>query len=61
VKSCFPVFLFQISFNYIFILSNAKVSKSKYAVEKGKENGGFGGERKNSNANGGKMMEKKIG
>jgi hypothetical protein len=26
-----------------------------------KENGGFGGERKNSNANGGRSMEKKIG
>jgi hypothetical protein len=32
VKSCFPFFLFQIS----FILSNAKVSRNKYAVEKEK-------------------------
>jgi hypothetical protein len=57
VKSCFPLFLFQISF---FILSNAKVSKSKYVVEKEK-NGEFGGERENSNANGGRMVEKKMG
>jgi hypothetical protein len=34
-KSCFPFFLFQISF-YFFILSNAKMSKNKYAVEKEK-------------------------
>jgi hypothetical protein len=34
-KSSFPCFLFQISFIY-FILSNAKVSKNKYAVEKEK-------------------------
>jgi hypothetical protein len=26
-----------------------------------KENGGFGAERKNSNANGGRRMEKKMG
>jgi hypothetical protein len=36
VKSCFPFFLFQISFFIFFILSNAKVSKNKYAVEKEK-------------------------
>jgi hypothetical protein len=38
VKNCFPFFLFQISFIFFifFILSNAKVSKNKYAVEKEK-------------------------
>jgi hypothetical protein len=29
-------------------------------IGKGEENGGFGGERKNSNANGGRRMEKRM-
>jgi hypothetical protein len=39
LKSSFPFFLFQISYlllNFLIILSNAKVSKNKYAVEKEK-------------------------
>jgi hypothetical protein len=38
LKSSFPFFLFQISYLLLnfFILSNAKVSKNKYAVEKEK-------------------------
>jgi hypothetical protein len=64
VKSCFPFFLFQISFIYFwifFILSNAKLSKTNMQWKRRKENGGFGGERKNSNANGGRRVEKKMG
>jgi hypothetical protein len=44
-----------------FILSNAKVSKNKYERKRRKENGGFGGERENSNANVGRRVEKKMG
>jgi hypothetical protein len=39
---------------------NAKVSKNKYAVEKEKRKWWIWGERKNSNANGGRRVEKKI-
>jgi hypothetical protein len=56
----FPFFLFSNLF-YLFILSNAKVSKNKYVAEKEKENGGFGGENENSIANGGRRVEKKMG
>jgi hypothetical protein len=63
VKSCFPFFFFQISFIYylFFIFSNAKVSKNKYAVEKEKIKWWIWGERENSNANGGRRVEKKMG
>jgi hypothetical protein len=45
-EKLFPLFPFS-NLLYFFILSNAKVSKNKYAVEKEKENGGFSGcERK---------------
>jgi hypothetical protein len=37
------------------------VSKNKYAAEKEKENGGFGGENENSIANGGRRVETKMG
>jgi hypothetical protein len=56
----FPLFPFSNLFYLFLILSNAKVSKNKYAVEKEK-NGGFGGDRENSNANGGRRVEKKMG
>jgi hypothetical protein len=44
-----------------FILSNAKASKSKYAVEKEKRKCWIWGERKNSNENGRRKVEKKMG
>jgi hypothetical protein len=49
VKSCSPFFLFQIAFIYFrnfLILSNAKVSKNKYAVEKEKRKWWIWGEKK---------------
>jgi hypothetical protein len=63
VKSCFPFFLFQISFIYFyfFILSNAKVSKRNMQWKRRKENGRFGSEREYSIANGGRRVEKKMG
>jgi hypothetical protein len=43
------------------ILSNAKVNKNKYAVEKEKRKWWIWGERENSNADGGRRVEKNIG
>jgi hypothetical protein len=45
-----------------FILSNAKVRKKTNMQRKRRtENGGFEGARENSNANGGRRVEKKMG
>jgi hypothetical protein len=65
VKSCFPFFLLQISFIYFWIFFNFIKCKGEQKQickwKSRKENGGFGGERENSNANGGRMVEKKMG
>jgi hypothetical protein len=62
-EKLFP--LFQISFIYfwIFILfyQMQRWEKSNMQWKKRKENGGFGGERENSNANGGRRVENKMG
>jgi hypothetical protein len=59
-EKLFPLFPFSNLF-YFFILSSAKVSKNKYAVEKEKRKWWIWGERENSNANGGRRVEKKMG
>jgi hypothetical protein len=65
VKSCFPFFLFQISFIYFWIFylfyQMQRWAKTNMQWKRRKENGGFGGERENSNANGGRKVEKKMG
>jgi hypothetical protein len=50
-EKLFPPFPFSNLFYLFLILSNAKVGKNKYAMEKEKKNGGFEGERENSNGN----------
>jgi hypothetical protein len=59
VKSCFPFFLFQISFIFLFYQMQWR-AKTNMQWKMRKENGGFGGERENSNANGGRRVEKKM-
>jgi hypothetical protein len=64
VKSCFPFSFFKsllFIFDFFLILSNKKVSKNKYVVEKEKRKWWIWGERENLNANGGRRLEKKMG
>jgi hypothetical protein len=57
-EKLFPLFPFSNLFYLFLILSIAKVSKNKYAVEKEKRKWWILGERENSNANGGRRVGK---
>jgi hypothetical protein len=61
VKSRYPLFLFQISFIYFLFYQMQRWAKTNMQWKRRKENDRFGGERENSNVNGGRMMEKKMG
>jgi hypothetical protein len=61
VKSCFPFLLFQISFIYFLFCQMQRWAKTNMPWKGRKENGGFGGDRENSNANGERRVEKKMG
>jgi hypothetical protein len=63
-EKLFPLFPFLNLFYLLFIFlfyEMQKWGKTNMQWKRRKENGGFGGERKNSNANGGRRMEKKMG
>jgi hypothetical protein len=57
--SFFKSFLFIFEFFWFYQMQ--RWAKTNMQWERRKENGGFMGERKNSNANGGRRVEKKMG
>jgi hypothetical protein len=60
-EKLFPPFPFSNLFSLFLILSNAKVSKNKYAVEKEERKWWIWGWERKFKSNGGRKVEKKMG